>query len=530
MDTRLDSSRLESLLESARLLGSSLELDQQINHLLRTVMGRLLATRALVAFRDPDGYKVAAVRGLKTLQPGHPVTPAEAAALGLGMCFDIAGTDGPSGFLALNSPLHRSLDSGEAEFMRALTGLAAASISNARAHQQAIRSNQELQAMLELSSSLAAAIEPDEVARLLMLTLAGRWGLLKHGLMTWKPGAPPLRRIRGLDPPAVETLQDALALSATARIGALVVLPVRFGDTVDGAVLLGPPASGLELSGADLEFAAGLIALAAVALDSAWRIQDTLYRQRLERELSLAASIQLDLFPKLLPSLSSTELSARNRPAREVGGDYYDVLNFAGAGAEASHLLAVVDISGKGIGASLLMANIQATLRALLSVESSLEHIVRRTSGLLYASTPSSQYATAILVKYDPGSGACVYINAGHNEGLIRRAAGGVERLGTTSLPLALFPSCDYEQSSFALLPGDVLLLYSDGVTDACGPGGEEFGIDRLIARLCQYPGENLDHLVAGIFDAIDAFAGPAPQHDDITVLALRRTSPSGVR
>jgi len=528
MDTRLDASRLESLLESARLLGSSLELDQQINHLLRTVMGRLLATRSLVALNQPDGSKVAAVRGLKALHPGDPATPAEASALGLGLCFDIAGPDGPVGFLAVNDPLHRSLDSGEIEFMRALTGLAAASISNARAHQQAVRSNQELHAMLELSSSLAAAIEPDEVARLLMLTLAGRWGLLKHGLVTWKPGVPPVRRIRGLDPPSIETLQNLLARPAPARLGALVVLPVRFGDAVDGAVLLGSPASGLELNDADLHFAAGLIALASVALDSAWRIQDTLYRQRVERELTLAASIQQDLFPKRLPALPFTDLAARNRPAREVGGDYYDVLGI-GAG-DGPHLLAVVDISGKGIGAALLMANIQATLRALLSVESSLEAVTRRTSDLLYASTPSSKYATAILVKYDPATGACTYINAGHNEGLIRRASGLVERLGTTSLPLALFPDRSYEQARFQLLPGDVLLLYSDGVTDACGPGGEEFGVDRLIARLCQHPGEDLDGLVGGIFDAIDAFAASAPQHDDITVLALRRTSLPGVR
>jgi sigma-B regulation protein RsbU (phosphoserine phosphatase) len=530
MNTLLDASRLESLLESARLLGSSLELDQQINHLLRTIMGRLLATRALVALDQPGGYRVAAVRGLTGLKPGDRITPEAALALGLNHRFDIEGQDGLSGFLAVNDPLHQSPDQAEQEFMRALAGLAAASISNARAHQEALKSNQELRAMLELSASLAAAIDPEEVARLLMLTLAGRWALMKHGLVTWKAGTPPVRRLKGIEPPADTELQAALSESAPARLGAMVILPIRFGEETAGAVLLGAPASGRALDEEDLEFAAGLVSLAGVALDNAWRVQDTLYRQRVERELSLAASIQLDLFPKHLPPLEATELAARNRPAREVGGDYYDVLSVAGAGPAGPHLLAVADISGKGIGASLLMANIQATLRALLSVESSLGEITRRTSDLLYGSTPQSKYATAILVKYDPSTGACDYINAGHNEALIRRASGEVERLDSTSMPLALFPGLVFPQSSFQLGAGDVLMLYSDGVTDACGPGGEEYGIERLIDRLRQFPGESLELMVNGVFESIDAFAGAAPQHDDITVLVLRRTGQTGAQ
>ncbi len=530
MDTRLDASRLESLLESARLLGGSLELDQQIGHLLRTVMGRLLSTRALVALNQPAGYRVAAARGLKGLKAGDPITPEAAQALGLDHWFNIDGQDGPAGFLAVNDPLQKGLDQAETEFMRTLAGLASASIANARDHQQALQSNQELRAMLELSSSLAAAIEPDEVARLLMLTLAGRWAILKYGLVTWKPGTPPIRRLKGLEPPPDPEIKSALEHASVARFGAVVALPVRLGEEIAGAVLLGAPASGRPLDEADLEFGVGLVSIAGVALDNAWRVQDTLYRQRVERELGLAASIQQDLFPQQLPLLAATELAARNRPAREVGGDYYDVLSIAGAGADGPHLLAVVDISGKGIGASLLMANIQATLRALLSMESSIEEIARRTSDLLYASTPASKYATAILVKYDPLTGACDYINAGHNEGLIRRASSEVERLDSTSIPLALFPGRTYAKSSFALNPGDVLLLYSDGVTDACGLDGVEYGTERLIERLVRSPGEQLERLVDGVFDSIDSFAGAAPQHDDITVLALRRTRGTGVR
>lgn len=524
MDQRLDASRLESLLESATVLGSSLELDEQLNHLLRTVMGRLLSTRAVIALGDAGGYRVAAVRGVPGLRRGDRLDPEQASGIGLNSSFAIGEGDEPFGYLAVSDPAGKASDAAEGEFMRALAVLSAASISNARAHAEALRRNQELRAMLELSTSLAAAIDPDEVARLLMLTLAGRWAVLRHGLVTWKEGVAGVRRLKGLVPPADEEIRAALGEAETAvRIGELTAFPLRAGDSVVGAALLGPAAAGGGLSDGDLEFGCGLTAIAAVALDNAWRVQDSLFRHRVERELSLAASIQQDLFPKHLPALPASELAARNRPAREVGGDYYDVLGMGGCGGDGPHLLAVADISGKGVGASLLMANLQATLRALLSAESPLEEVARRTSELLYATTPPSKYATAILVKYDPRTGRCTYINAGHNDGLILRRTGEVERLAATSVPMALLPGTSFPEKAFDLAEGDIVLLYSDGVTDAVDPRGEEYGTERLIGMLTRHGDLGMEALIDGIFSSIDTFASGQPQYDDITMLALRR-------
>lgn len=531
MDQRLDASRLESLLESAQVLGSSLDLEQQLAHLLRSVMGRLLATRAVIALSESGVYRVAALRGIPGLRQGDELTYEEAKSHGLNSVFDIGEASEPWGFLAASDPAGRAADESEGEFVRALAVLAGASISNARAHQEALRRNQELRAMLELSTSLSGAIDPEEVGRLLMLTLAGRWAVLRHGFITWKEGVAGVRRMKGLKPPGDEQIRAAVEGAEKAvRMGEVVAFPLRVADRTVGAALLGPAVGG-GLSDSDLEFGGGLASLAAVALDNAWRVQDSLYRQRVERELSLAASIQLDLFPKQLPELRQSELSARNRPAREVGGDYYDVLGMAGGGAgEGPHLLVVADISGKGVGASLLMANIQATLRALLSVEPSLEEVARRTSELLYASTPASKYATAILVKYDPSSGRCDYINAGHNEGLILRRSGEMLRLGATSVPMGLLPGSRFAEGSFELGEGDVLLLYSDGVTDAMDAQGEEYGIERLMEMLGRGGEAGMDALIDGIFHSIDAFAVGEAQHDDITVLAMRRLSAGDVR
>jgi phosphoserine phosphatase RsbU/P len=330
-------------------------------------------------------------------------------------------------------PANGDLSGSEREFLEALLNLAATSIANARAHQEVLARNQELRALLDLSRGIAAAIEPEEVAHLLMLTLAGRYALRAHGLLTWSEGHENVRRVRGLADLDAAELREALGERGEPLVrDGLTLFPIRTGETTSGVVVVGSRATGVAYTDGDLEFITSLVAQAAVALDNAWRFQDTLYRQHLEEELTLAASIQKDLFPARLPALVHTAAAARNRQAREVGGDYYDALPVTRAGPEESHLFTVADISGKGVGASLLMANIQATLRAVLAGETCLRTVASRTSDLLHASTPGSKYATAIFVQYDPLTGACEYVNGGHNDGVVLRAEGVVELLKAT--------------------------------------------------------------------------------------------------
>lgn len=521
MDARMDASRLESLLESARVLSSSLKLEDQLSHLARTIMGRLLITRCVIAVGD----RVVVSRGVKELKPGA-LFPASPEALGLASVHPIGPAGDPQGVIGLGQPASGKLNHGERDFLDALLALAATSIANARAHQEVLARNQELRALLDLSRGIAAAIEPEEVAGLLMLTLAGRYALRAHALFTWSEGHQQIRRVRGLPGLNPEELRAKLGgIAEPLADGSLVLFPIRSGDSTTGVVVLGPRGAGGAYTPGDLEFVSSLVAQAAVALDNAWRFQDTLYRQHLEEELRLAASIQKDLFPGCMPRLVHTAAAARNRQAREVGGDYYDGLPVGARGAEAPHLFTVADISGKGVGASLLMANIQATLRAVLASESALTIVASRTSDLLHASTPGSKYATAIFVQYDPLSGACEYVNCGHNDGIVLRRDGGVELLKATGLPVGLLPNRDYESARFQMEPGDLLLLYSDGVPEACNSAQEEFGMERAIKCLrdAQHrePEQILDHL----FEEIDRFAAGAPQHDDITALVLKRTT-----
>lgn len=536
----LGQSRLESLLESAKLLNSTLELDVLLGHLLRTVMGRYLISRGAVAIGTGAESVVAVSRGASAVKRGAVFTPELAQAAGLELLFDIGSSGDGVGVLALGRPAKGPLDAEEMDFVRALLGLAASVIANALSHEKSVVLNraldqkvQELRALLDLVRGLAATLDPEEVARLLMLTFAGRWALTRCGVATWKEGQPPVQRQRGLDLTRFSTQRERLGdMPGAAIVGAesdlgvppgSLVIPIRSSDVTYGAVVCGPRLRDLTYSPDDIEFGSGLVAQAAVAFDNAWHFRDTIGKKQMEKEVALAANIQLELFPKKLAALHATDVAARNRQAKQVGGDYYDVIPVGAARPPMEHLVCVADISGKGIFASLLMSNIQATLRALVCRENALPVVAQTANDLLWATTPSNRYATAFLLIYDAAAGACRWINCGHNDGIVLRAGGEVEMLTCSGLALGLFPNRTYEEESFAMRPGDLLAIYSDGVPDAQNETEEEFSTERLVEVLREHATEPAAAIVDRVFDAIDTFAGSAPQFDDITMMVLKR-------
>jgi phosphoserine phosphatase RsbU/P len=236
-------------------------------------------------------------------------------------------------------------------------------------------------------------------------------------------------------------------------------------------------------------------------------------------ELEIAANVQQKLFPRRLRPFRSLDYAAQCVAAREVGGDYYDFLDIT------DHTLGVVlaDVSGKGIPAALLMANLQACFRnqqpgALLRPGAVLESINRH----FYDSTEAERFATIFFAGYDDRTRRLRYVNCGHVAPLLLRAAGGrPERLGPTATMVGAFQqwNCREEQTGFG--PGDVLLIFSDGVTEAGIDHGEEFGEERLVRVLWEHRGEPAATLVERIVDRVNAFSGGS-RSDDVTVVALR--------
>lgn len=258
---------------------------------------------------------------------------------------------------------------------------------------------------------------------------------------------------------------------------------------------------------------------AAIALENARLHLQALEKERLEREMSLAAEIQRQILPKGSPDVPGYEIAGWNRPAAQVGGDYYGFLD-AGAGRFG---LALGDVSGKGMPAALLVSTLHSALRLLAERDGVGIGFLERLNTHLADSSTANKFVTLFFAQLHPETGELDYLNAGHNPALLLRRDGHLDELGSGGVPLGLIRAARFESQRTDLSPGDLLCLYSDGITEACAPDDEEFGMERLGAILTSYRDMPLPELIEAIDGAVTAFAQGHPQADDQTVVLVRR-------
>ena len=241
-------------------------------------------------------------------------------------------------------------------------------------------------------------------------------------------------------------------------------------------------------------------------------------QERLARELELCRQIQNEMLPHGPLRLGLAEIAGVSIPAREVGGDFFNYFPLA----DGRIAVLVGDVSGKGVGAALLMANIQATLRARLQLESDLAQLADSVDRDIAANTPPEVYITLFVGLLDPPRRELRYVNAGHNPQFLLRANGGIERLDSTGLPVGLVPGRGFDARTVAVEPGDLLFLYTDGAVEAPNESGDFFDADRLQQALVAASAEGIDEVLVSVERAIRTFRGQANPADDATMLALR--------
>lgn len=262
---------------------------------------------------------------------------------------------------------------------------------------------------------------------------------------------------------------------------------------------------------------------AAIALENARLHRQELEKQRLEREMELAAEIQRQILPDKSPEVAGFDLEGRSRPARQVGGDYYDLLRLP----DGRLRLALGDVSGKGVPAALLVSTLHSALRLLLGEASLSADLLERINRHVVESSAANKFITLTVAELEPDSAELRFINAGHNPGLLVRAGGSVERLEASGMPVGMMPKTRYREARLTLEPGDLLCLYSDGITEAVNPEDEEFGAGRLVACLREHRSEPLADVAAAVDAAVAEFVRGEPQADDETVVLLRRHGPA---
>lgn len=556
---------LTSLIETAKILNSSLDYKFILNHIMLASMGKLAVSKTGAVVRSAAAAGSVDEEFIK-IGKGIVLTDEVIAEL---YSLDLEGSAAAAD--VGNSLAHKLVDAGvirifairtshrlfgylfigkkllgkefvptEIEFVSTLCNIAAAAIENAFVFQQYKDSNselqrrvQELQTLFELSKEFNLLIDEARAIRTLEFAVMGQTGARKYAicLVHESRGRIVVNRIPGIEESdllsfcssesPMRLTELAPEMPEAARLlekGAEVVVPFQLQGKTDGLLILGERMSRAKYTDSEISFVSSLCNLAAMAIDNARLFQESLAKQRLEEELSLAHAIQEKLLPRDMPAFTGCVVSTFHIPTRQVGGDYFDVIKLN----ENTICVAIADVSGKGFPAALLMANLQSAFRALMAADLRLDLIVERLNTIVYDNTDCDRFITLFAALYDSSEKSLTYVNAGHNYPFLMKVDGRVVRLDKGGLMLGVLPKVEYEAGREIIGTGDFLYMFTDGVNEALNEEGEQFTEERIADLLRLNAGLTADEILETVRKEVASFVGDAPQSDDITQVCVR--------
>ena len=574
-DRRTDRFDLRALYETSQLLSSSLDLEFVLSNLLLTAMSKMLVTKGAALLFDPvsNSYQVAAVKGISALEKGSFLeipevqsdvhlsddeVPEALAAHKIKLVFPVAFGHRKIGLIGLSAKFTTApFENQELEFMQSLVNISSAAVHNSLMVEELKLANkdldgkvQQLNTLFDLSQEFNATVDRERLVKLLTFALMGQMLVQKHvfllrseegeGDVVLDDMAVRIVTAKGVDqasftPEVVSRIcsltelcvlddDSATNLPVMSEQGIAVILPIRQkGETV-AALCLGAKMTGQPYLPDEVEFLYSLGNLAFVSLQNSYLVAQQLEKQRMEEEMRLAREIQERLQPKNLPDISGLDTACLALPSRHVAGDYFDGLKLG----ENRLLVAIADVTGKGVPASLLMSNLQACLHVLVPMDVTLEEAAAQINTVITRNTGYDKFITYVHGIYDSEKQTFDYVNAGHNPPTLVRANGDIELLEEGGLLLGVMAGAEYTRGTVPLHTGDVLALFTDGVTEAMSPDEEEYGEPRLEALL-----QASRHLSAqGILDAIKddliVFTNDAlTMSDDVTMIVMKGVKPT---
>lgn len=318
------------------------------------------------------------------------------------------------------------------------------------------------------------------------------------------------------DPPGDERLQG---VKHDPGIRNLVCVPLVMGAELIGVLSAYNKRDGQPFDEGDKRLLAIIAAQSAQVLERSRLLEEEKAAEFMREEIRLARSIQLGLLPHEAPEIPCYDLAATTLAARQVGGDYFDFISLP----DQRWAFALGDVSGKGLPASLLMANLQATLRGQVLQGASCHECLTWCNRLLYLSTPPEKFATLFYCVLDVRSHVLTYCNAGHEHPLLLPASGEVKRLSTGGLAVGVLAEFDYQDDIHHFSTGDLLAIYSDGFTDTVNNLDEPYGEDRLIDSLQRNRDLTADQLIDAAVVSLREFAGKEPPFDDLTLMIIKK-------
>lgn len=357
-------------------------------------------------------------------------------------------------------------------------------------------------------------------------------GELEPRVVRVPPGAPPLQISRTVVQQVIGEQQGVLTLDAQTDdrfdaaqsiriqgVRSVICVPLWNEQNVIGLIYADNQISDRAFSQSDLKLL-GLIAnMAAVKVENSRLLAQQIEKERMEEQLEVAAQIQRRLLPQRTPDVAGWEVRGLSQSCYEIGGDYYDYLRLP----DGRLGLVIADVSGKGVGAALLMAAFQASLRALAG-SCPPEELLGRLNEVMFANSPPAKYVTAFYGELDPATGDFVYVNAGHNPPILVQD-GRATALDATGPVVGLIAAARFTTGRERIAPGALLLLYTDGVTECENSAEVEYGFERLESLVTRRGAADLSALADELFDDLARFAAGAPRKDDTTAVLVRRAA-----
>ena len=302
------------------------------------------------------------------------------------------------------------------------------------------------------------------------------------------------------------------------RTRSLLCLPIRnkAGETIGVLQLLNKKTG--PFSRGDENMLEAISDHVALALENAQLHREMVHKQRMERDLALARSIQMGLLPEAPPKLPGFDIAVSNRMSLEAGGDYYDFIQLA----PDTMLTVVADVEGKGVGSAMVMANLQATLHALIAHLHSLERLVESLNDMMLADTRGQKYMTMFITLLDQPHRTLHYVNAGHVPPAVVRSNGTVDYLREGGMVVGMFPSVKFDRGHVRLEPGDIFVACTDGITEAMNAQDDEFGSQRLIEMVERERALPAAEIVQSVLTEVDYFSRGGTHEDDRVILIMK--------
>ncbi len=545
---------LTSLVDFSRIINFSLDLQFILNNVLLTCLGKFLSTKGLIALSENGKIELKISKGLSNSTiDKFPVLEAKEDCLKderlknfmlsskLIAVEKIVSSEDCIGMVCLGEKLNKTeYTQDDLEFLRTILNISATAIQNSirinelqGVNRQLDSKIQRLNALFELSKEFGLFSESTKVAKLLVFSLIGQFMVSKFAVVSFDDDDIEILDSKFDNKKLIEDLKQCDCGMITSplnrsevlntypllgEMGVNLIVPMEVQGKTKGLILLGERINKQPYTDSDIEFIYSVGSLAIISLENKRLFLEELVKQKMEEELEIAREIQQNLLPQTLPRFSNFDMAAVNMSSKQVGGDYYDVITLD----DNRFCVAIADVSGKGAPASLLMANIQAFLQVICRQDLNIVDSTALINDLIFANTSDGRFITFFWAVVNNEERKLTYVNAGHNPPLLIRD-GNITKLKKGGIIFGVVESTiPYISETVSLEKDDVIVLFTDGISEAMNKSEEEYSDERLEETAIRLASGTVNEILEGIKKEVYEFANGAPQSDDITMVILK--------